>query len=242
MKKIYPLAFILVIISSVASAQTTTSDPKKANLVDRAGDHFMVQFSSDHWANMPDSIGSHQKGFSRGLNIYLMIDKPFKTDPRYSVAFGIGVSSSNIFFQNMEVGLTATSSTLPFPAEDSATHFKKYKLETSFLEVPVELRYTAHPEKENKSLKFAVGLKVGLMLDAHTKAKDQENGNGTLLNDFIQKESRTAYFNTTRLCGTARVGYGNFSLFGSYQITSLLVSGAGPDIKFFQIGLCLSGL
>src|ERR1700753_2425464 len=102
MKKIFSLAFILVIISSVASAQTSTTDPKKTNLADRASDHLMLQFSSDHWANMPDSIGSHQKGFSRGVGIYLMVDKPFKTDPRYSVAFGIGVGSSNIFFQKME--------------------------------------------------------------------------------------------------------------------------------------------
>src|ERR1700761_6575908 len=106
MKKIFSLAFILVTISSVAFAQTST-DPKKTNLADRAGDHLMIQLSSDHWANMPDSISGHQKGFSRGINVYLMIDKPFKSDPRYSVAFGIGVASSNIFFQKMEVGLTS---------------------------------------------------------------------------------------------------------------------------------------
>jgi hypothetical protein len=237
MKKIISLLFALALIS-FAFAQTK-KDKSKISLTDRAADHFMIQLSSDHWANLPDTINTHQKGFSRGLNIYFMIDKPFKTDPRYSVAFGLGIGSSNIFFQNMIVDLTNTGTALPF---DTTSHFKKYKLATSFLEAPVELRYTVHPERESKSLKFALGLKVGLMLDAHTKGKDLENDNGGVIGAYTQKISNTIFFNNTRLSATARVGYGHFSLFGAYQITPYLKPGAGPDIKFFQIGICLSGL
>src|ERR1700729_3839519 len=100
MKKIVSLALAVAIIS-VASAQNS-ADPAKLNLVDRASDHLMIQLSTDHWNNMPDSVGANQKGFSRGIGIYFMIDKPFKTDPRYSVAFGFGVGNSNIFFQGTE--------------------------------------------------------------------------------------------------------------------------------------------
>jgi len=244
MKKIVSLAFSLMVIA-VVSAQTITS-PQKTNLVDRASDHFMIELSTDHWANMPDSIGPNQKGFSRGLSVYFMIDKPFKTDPRYSFAFGFGVGNSNIFFQNMELTLNSTGTELPFPANQtgnaSATHFKKYKLATSYLEVPLEIRYTAHPETENNSFKLALGIKPGVILDAHTKGKDLLNSNDGVIDDYTEKESSTTFFPTGRLMVSGRVGYGVFSVFGNYQVTSLFKSGAGPNIQFFQVGLGISGL
>jgi hypothetical protein len=239
MKKIISLVLFLSILTG-AFAQTT--DWSKANLANQAGDHFMVQFSSDHWANVPDSISSHQKGFSRGLNIYFMINKRFKNDPRWSIAFGLGVGSSNIFFNASEVTLNAAGSTLPFPNDSSTDHFKKYKLATSYLDIPIELRYTAHPEKQNKSWKFAIGAKVGFMLDAHTKGKTLVDQYGNLIDDYTEKISSTSFFNTTRLCGTARIGYGSLSVFTSWQVTSFLRQGAGPGIIPYQVGLCISGL
>lgn len=238
MKKIV-LLFSAIAFVSFASAQNNSLQSK--NLVDRASDHFMIQLSTDHWTNEPDSISGHQKGFSRGLNIYLMFDKPFKSNPKWSVAFGAGIGSSNIFFKQMNVRITEPTSTLRFDTSGNS-FFKKYKLTTAFLEAPVELRYTAHPEKESKSLKFALGAKVGFMLDAHTKGKNETDKNGTVINDYTEKESKTIFFNTTRLMATGRVGYGNFSLFGAYQITTLLKDGAGPDMKLLQIGLTISGL
>jgi outer membrane protein with beta-barrel domain len=242
MKKIIFLALSLSIFT-VAFSQTK-KDWSKVNLSNQAADHFMVQLSTDHWSNMPDSIGSHQSGFSRGLNIYAMINKPFKSDPRWSVAFGIGIGSSNIFFNGVDIKLNATgTSSLPFTDVDSSTdgHFKKYKLATSFLEIPIELRYTFNPEKQSKSWKIALGIKGGTMLDAHTKGKTLLAPNGSVINTYTEKISSTEFFNTTRLCGTLRVGYGNFSLFTAYQLTSVFKDG-GADIKTYQVGLCISGL
>jgi len=56
------------------------------------------------------------------------------------------------------------------------------------------------------------------------------------------KENSKSYFNTTRLAATARVGYGNFSLFGAYSLTGIFKDGIAPDIKGMQIGLAFSGL
>ncbi len=236
---------ILTLVVALASLTTVTAQKKKdwskVNL-DEAGDHLMVQLSSDHWAGAPDSISSHIKGFSKGLNIYLMMNKPFKTDPRWSVAFGVGVGSSSISFKKMGVNVKAAGSVLPFTSLDSSDHFKKYKLITAFLEIPVEIRYTFHPENEKKSWKIALGAKVGTMISAHTKGKILQNKYGTTLNSYTEKQNKKAFFNGTRLAATARVGIGNFSLFGAYQISSLLKDGAGPTINPYQIGICLSGL
>lgn len=240
MKKLLLAITALTLINTAFSQKK--KDWSKVDL-DKAGDHFMIQLSNDHWSKVPDSISSHMGGFSRGLGIYLMMNKPFKSDPRWSVAFGLGVGSSNIFFKKMSVNIAATGTTvLPFVNLDSSSRFKKYKLSTSYLEVPVEIRYTFHPENEKKSWKIAIGAKVGTLLNAHTKGKNLQDKYGTSLNSYTEKETKKLFFNGTRLMATARVGIGNYSLFGSYQVNNFLKDGAGADIHPYQLGLCISGL
>jgi hypothetical protein len=232
------LFFIALFAQIDSSVQVKPA--KKIDLSNRPGDHFMIQLSSDHWTGMPDSIDSHQSGFSRGLNVYLMTDKPFKSDPRFSVGLGIGVGSSNISFKKMNIDVKSTSTKLPFTAVDSTNHFKKYKVSMSFLEVPVELRFSSKPE--SSGWKIAIGGKVGTLINLHTKGKNLQDKNGKTINSYTAKENSKRYFNGTRLMGTARIGYGAISLFGSYQITSILKDGAGPDMKLYQVGITLSGL
>ena len=87
-----------------------------------------------------------------------------------------------------------------------------------------------------------MGVKVGTMLNAHTKGKTLVNKNGATPNAYTEKESKKTFFNTTRLAATARVGIGHFSLFGAYSITSFLKDGAGPSLHPYQVGLTISGL
>ena len=241
MKKI---AFVLLafISFSTANAQLKIKKDWSKVKIDRAGDHLMLQLSSDHWSGAPDSINNRMKGFSRGLNFHIMLNKPFKSDPRLSVAFGVGISSSNIFFSKTNVGINTTGNVLSFANADSSNYFKKYKLVTAFLEAPIELRYTFDPVNEDKSWKLAIGVKVGTMLDAHTKGKTLLNKSGTTINSYTEKQSKSTLFNSTRLVGTARVGIGHFSIFGAYTITTFLKDGAGPTIRPYQIGIALSGL
>ncbi len=240
MKKTLSVLIAVALISTAFGQKK--KDWSKVN-IDRAGDHFMIQLSKDNWSGAPDSIKSRMNGFSRGLNIAVMMNKPFKSDPRWSVALGLGISHSSIFFKNTNVDVKASSTLLPFTSLDSADqHFKKYKLATTFLEVPIELRYTFDPVNEKKSWKIGLGVKVGTMLNAHTKGKTLQNKSNATINSFTEKQNKKTFFNGTRLAATARVGIGNFSLFGAYSITSLLKDVAGPSIRPYQIGLTISGL
>ena len=243
MKKIVFVVISCLFFSMAFSQETEpTTNSNKVTFTNRTGDHLMIQLSSDHWSGMPDSISSHQSGFSRGFNAYVMLNKPFKGSPKLSLGIGLGISTSNISFKKMDVDLKAAPGLLPFAALDSANHFKKYKLATSFLEIPLEFRFTSKPNNPNKSVKAALGLKVGTLVNAHTKGKTLQDKNGTTLNAFVEKENSKRFLNTTHFMATARVGYGIFSLFGSDQLSKLLKDDAGPDIKLYQIGITLSGL
>jgi len=239
MKKI--LLTVPAMLLVFAAISQTTKKPAKVEL-NRAGDHLMIQLGTENWIGAPDSIKNHKKGLARTANVYLMMDKPFKGSPKMSVAFGVGVSTSNEYFEKMGVDIKATSAKLPFINQDSLSHFKKYKLTTAYLEVPVELRFMADPYNDRKSLKFAIGAKVGTLVSVHTKGKTLQDKSGTTTGAYIAKENSKRYFNGTRLSLTGRVGYGNFSFFAAYQVNTFLKDGVGASIKPLQLGICLSGL
>ncbi len=239
MKKIV-LVFVAFVTALSVSAQNKKTN--SSDVLNRAGDHIMIQLGTEIWTGTPDSINDRRTGVARGANIYVMKDKVFKGDKRFSVAFGVGVSSSNVYFKNYKIDVISTSSKLPFINLDSSNRFKKYKLSTAFLEVPLELRFTNKPDNAAKSIKGAIGVKVGTTINVHTKGKTLQNKNGGTVSNYVEKQSDRSFFNSTRISATGRVGYGNFSLFASYQINSLLKDGVGPGIKPLQVGICLSGL
>ena len=247
MKKTTLLLLILATVFTV-NAQSE-KDPKKTtkkiDLSNRASDHFVLQYGADIWPNTPDSLST--KGFSRHFNVYIMLDKPFKTNPKLSVAYGVGIGSSNMFFDKRYVNIKANATKLPFSRSVSGTdssYFKKFKVTTIFLEAPIELRFYSNPENPSKSWKGAIGVKVGTLIKAFTKGKDLQTKNGQSLygSTYIAKESDKKYFNTTRLAATFRIGYGAFSLDAGYQITQVLKEGSGPEVRPFSIGLTVSGL
>jgi hypothetical protein len=240
MRKIYVL-ILIAFTSSVAFAQNNATK-KKFDISGRAGDHFLLQLSSDHWMGAPDSISSRIKGSSRGINVYVMLDKPFKSNPHFSVAFGLGIGSSNIFLDKMNADITGRTPVLKFNTLDTVARFNKYKISTTYAEIPLELRYFSNPENPNKAIKVAIGVKIGTLINAHTKGKTLVNAAGTTTQDFSNKERSKSYFNNTKLAATARLGYGNYSLFGSYNFTSIFKDNVAADMKLFQVGLTISGL
>lgn len=245
MKKLFTLLTAMALFFSLA-AQDTTAPKKKRdwsqlNLANRPNDHFLIQLGYNGWSSMPDTINT--KGLSRSFNMYFMFDFPFKTSPRWSVGLGVGFGSDNIFFDKMDIDITGrNNNTLTFKNVADTNHFKKYKINTTFLEAPVELRWAANPVSPNRSWKVALGAKVGTMLSAHTKGKNFQTKSGGTINAFTQKEKAKRFFNGTRLSVTGRVSYGVFGIYGAYQVNSFIKEGLGPDVRPFQIGLTLSGL
>ncbi len=225
----------LIAVSIGVFAQDGGSPMNKAvNKVTHSNDFLMIQLSYDGWAGAPDSIKS---GLNRGFNIALMYDFPFKKS-KLSMAAGLGFSTSGVYLKDhtMDIQGKLNPNQVSFPTSTA----KKNKVATTYLEIPIELRYRSVPDNANKGFKAAIGVKVGALVDAHTKIK-YTGANGS---KDIDKDANRGFFNPWRFAATARVGYGNFALFGAYSLNPLLKDNASNnlDIRPYQIGICLSGL
>jgi hypothetical protein len=255
MKKFFVVGLVLL-LTQAAFAQKDTSAAKasvppaavppakkdwsKVSLKNRANDHFMVQVGYVNWAGAPDSVSI--VGFGRSFNFYAMYDMPFKTDPRLSVAAGLGIGSSNVYFNQQQVLVAAQTPTLQFQNTAGQNHFKKFKLVATYLDIPIELRFALDPENTNKSWKFAVGTKVGFLLSTYTKGKNLLNNANQSINNYIEKQSSKTYFNGTRLVPTIRVSKGPVGIYAQYQVTSFTKTATASAIYPFEVGIVLSGL
>jgi hypothetical protein len=212
-------------------------DPRKSQ------DHIMIELGYDNWVGSTDSMNI--SGFNHSENVYLMYAWPFKSDGRLSFAAGVGLGSSNIYFAHQEVIVASlTNQTLAFPNEEGEQHYKKYKLTTTYLEFPTELRFALDPEHMDHSWKFAVGAKFGLMLSAYTKGKDLLNAQGQVQGggDFTVKYSSKQFFSAAEVTPTIRVSKGVIGFFAQIHVNSLIKASAGPPIFPVSGGIVLSGL
>src|SRR5687767_1151497 len=124
-KTLLTATFAILLVAAKAQTDSVNSnsttprkiDSKKVDLSNRSNDHFMLQYGFENWSGTPDSIET--SGFSRFTNVYLMLDKPFKTNPRFSVGLGVGIGGSSIFFDKTYVNVKSLSTRLPFTNVDS---------------------------------------------------------------------------------------------------------------------------
>lgn len=231
------LMLLACLSAAPALAQTDMAPkPDAASVITKPSrDFVMLQFTYDSWTQVPDSVKIG--GFGRGFNAYLCYDFPIQKS-HFSFAAGIGVGTSNIYFQDQELRLADTGAAgnqVTFQKE--SYDYKKYKLATAYLEAPFELRYYGNINNRNRGFKAAIGLRAGTLVGAHVK--DSREVDGTKV---VEKINTKRYLDKWRFSATARIGWGNFTLVGTYNLNTLFKDGSGPGVVPYSIGLCLSGL
>jgi outer membrane protein with beta-barrel domain len=237
------LAFVafLIIPSSMVLAQDADKVSNNAippAIVKPARDLVMLQFNYNNWVQKPDSVKSKALGY--GFNAYLCYDFPIKKT-KLSFAAGLGINTSVAFLSQQVISLADTgtlgTSARFLPDTAFSGQYKRYKFVTTYITAPFELRYFGNKYNRNKGFKAAIGMEIGTLLGAHTKALKSINGV-----NVKEKVDTKRYVTPWNFAATARIGWGNFSLFGSYNLTNVFKENAGPPITPMSVGICLTGL
>lgn len=232
----------LLLVSVSAFSQSTEAPPATAR-PDLPGT-FTLEFGLNRGLDAPENFDLGLFG-SRTINLYYQYE--FRIlHSKFSFVPGIGLSLERYKFREGDI--------LAFPADNRdsvvllpvAEHqlrtLRKSHLVTNYVEVPLELRYTLNPDDPARSFKISVGGRVGYLYDAFTKIKYKEDGEAKQI-----KDKQNFNLNRLRYGVSAKIGFGNFALFGYYNLSTLFEEGKGfhdmgrpVDFNTFTAGISLS--
>jgi len=232
------LAFILIPASMLLAQDAADKMNKSATpppIVKPSRDFIMINLGYNTWLNKPDSVKTKTIGYT--FNAFVCYDFPFKKT-HFSFAAGLGVSNSVVYLDHQVIA-NRNADTLGVQARFIADTmgYKRYKFATTYLQAPFELRYFSNAANRNKGFKAAIGLQVGTLLGAHTKGLRSISGT-----NVREKVNTKRYVSPWNFAATARVGWGNFAIYGSYNITNVFKDNAGPEATPLSVGICLTGL
>ena len=177
--------------------------------------------------NLPAELDNFDQTYGGSLNFNLHVIRhrlPIIKD-HLGLEYGLTVSWQQYKFSN---DFRILEDTIPFTVEDDGVDYKKNKLKTTFLEVPLML--TISPGKR-KSFYISGGVYGGVLLGAKQKLKD-DNGNKTKIKDDFN-------LNKFRYGAIGRVGFGPFAVYAQLSLTNLFKDGQGPELTPFNVGISI---
>jgi len=145
---------------------------------------------------------------------------------------GLGFEFNNYAFKN-DVTLSVTPDTV-INMLDSVVNYDKNKLKVSYLTIPLMLEFNTSKYRE-KSVHLAVGLIGGVRLSSKWKYKHETE------EETVKNKVKSQYhINAFKYSAAVRVGYGGFTLFANYGLSSMFEKGKGPELYPFNAGLTLN--
>lgn len=238
------VAILAVAISSTAAAQSA----EKKKKFDIPGT-FLLEVGFTIPVNSPEYFGTHFFG-SRTCNVYYQFEwTPFKKLlPQWSLVPGLGMSFEHYSFNSgrtLSYGSsgdnTDGTSSSGLSMSQRRLDISKSKLMTHYFDLPLEIRYTFNPTDPNRSFKVGAGFRIGYLFNAHTKIIYDDKQTGASVKEKLERDWN---LNTFRYGAFLKLGVGNVSLFGYYNLNPLFRTNLGPDktkMNNMVIGLSING-
>lgn len=171
----------------------------------------------------------YARSYSFALNFY---EKDIHLYRNYlNIVTGLGLEFNNYAFKNNTTLLSDMKFT---SASWDSIEYSTNKLRTTFINLPlmIEVNTSSRPRK---AFHIASGVIVGYKLGSKTKQEFDLNGR-----EFEIKEKDDFNLAPFRCSATVRAGYGGFTLFANYALTTLFEKNKGPRLYPFSAGIALN--
>lgn len=218
MRKIF-LAMLFLYATGVFAQEVAVSEEENEKFT------FGVDLFQDIWFDLPENMEA--KTILPGVNVMGTYNFPLgNSNFTFSTGLNLGVHN----FKNNTLPVISEDSIYFNPIEGDTT-YKRSKLNLTYLDIPLEIRF-----KAKKGFKFAVGFRYGFLLNNTWKYKGDDYLND-LEDEVIYKFGKLKHFENNRYGFIARVGYKKFSVFGYYPLSNLFVPGNGPEMYHISAGI-----
>lgn len=218
---------VLAVVSGMLPAQESVVDSTgmDSNYLE---DQFYVGLTYNFMVKKPQGIT--QRSLSYGLMGGFIKDIPLNR--RRNVAVGIGLGYAvNSYYTNLRV--EETDAGLRYTILDSSTPFRRNKLETHLIEMPLEFRWRNSTATSYKFWRIYTGLKLGYIVGSRSK--------------FVADTFKDSFYNTEtrnfRYGLLLNFGYNTFNIHAYYALNHLFEDGTltqdGQNVDFtpLRIGL-----
>ncbi len=173
--------------------------------------------------------GLVQDGFSLGLNGGFLRDMPINKKRTIAIAAGLGLSYDK-FNENL---LVYEKNGTPEYTLINKSDYSKNKLETVYLDLPIEFRWRNSTPLTTKFLRWHTGFKVSYLIFSKSKSINQNEEQSTILNNpDLNKLRFGPYLSFGYNTWNAYVYYGLNPIFKSAKL-----NGQNNDMKNINIGL-----
>lgn len=223
MKKIFFLLIAAFAISTEAFAQLikNKTDDRITLGVDLFTD-FQLK-TNDNW--VPRKV-------NQGVGTWITYNFPLGKKSKHQVSLGVGMSSHNYYSKSRI--MNPYDSELTFVQYADTTDFKRFKINPTYIEIPLELRF-----RIKDAVKIGVGFKFGVKVASKIKYVGPDE-NGVLIHEKytrINKDiiERYAY------SATLRIGYKWITAYACFQMNRVFSEASGgPAIMPLSVGISLS--
>lgn len=169
--------------------------------------------------NYPRSIGVSWNMAQKNIHIY----KNY-----VNLVTGFGLDWSVYGFRN---NTTLRHDTSYLAATFDTVDYKRNRLRAFYVQVPLMLEFNTS-DNEDRAFHIGAGVLVGYNLfDNKLKQKYELDGK-----DYKNVVRDDFNINPVRYGLTARVGYGDYSIFANYNVSTLFEKDAGPKMYPVQVG------
>jgi hypothetical protein len=174
--------------------------------------------------NLPAGMSTFEQKIGKSINVnwHLLHHKIGIGSSPFSFDYGISINWSNYEFEN---NFRLTPNASEFTAVPSETNFRKNKLKTTFLEVPVQLVLSP----ENSKFYASVGGFGGVLIGSKQKLKSGEFGKENIRNSFNLNKFRYGL--------VGRLGFGPIGFYAQYSMTEMFRANQGPELYPFNVGV-----
>ena len=235
MKRIIVLSIAVLCAGTILAQKTSLRSKSRFNADYETYKKISIgtDFTYDIWQDMPDAIG--KKKFNRSSSFFGTYNFKLGKSNFYACP-GLGFNFRNIYGDALlQCDAVTGIAYVPIPAEAS---YKKAKTLLSYIELPVDLRYSY------KRFQVGIGIKISCNIGVSSKykgkqfAEDGMAGHNSVGSDVKEKWLQIPGAERFQYGAQLRIGYSWIHAYGYYSFSKPFKG--STDIKMYPISVGIS--
>lgn len=187
----------------------------------------------DNKTTLPSDMRFIEIDYARSISAaFNFADVELGINPHFGFSTGLGIQWNRYGIKNNYTVTFSEDSIYGISTPDF--NYSKNVLKATYITMP--LLFEIHTNKKpSKSFNISLGVIGGYKLGSKLKQNYEFEGR-----EYEFKTKGHYHFNPFQAYATARIGYGDVSLFFNYGLTRIFEEGRGPQLYPFQAGLHFS--